>query len=133
STPRPWNCSPAPAPAASPSSSRSSCLSKDERPTVLIPGLILVGTYAVLALGRLPGLRLDRTGAAVVGAILMVAFGGLSFDAAVQAVNFRTLVLLFGMMVLVAHLQLSGFFSRVARFVALRVHHPVALIFAVSA
>jgi len=100
---------------------------------VLIPGLILVGTYAVLALGRLPGLRLDRTGAAVVGAILMVAFGGLSFDAAVQAVNFRTLVLLFGMMVLVAHLQLSGFFSRVARFVALRVHHPVALIFAVSA
>jgi len=63
---------------------------------VLIPGLILVGTYAVLALGRLPGLRLDRTGAAVVGAILMVAFGGLSFDTAVQAVNFRTLVLLFG-------------------------------------
>ena len=100
---------------------------------MLIPGLILVGTYAVLALGRLPGLRLDRTGAAVVGAILMVAFGGLSFDAAVQSVNFRTLVLLFGMMVLVAHLQLSGFFARVARFVAWRVHSPIALIFAVSA
>jgi Na+/H+ antiporter NhaD/arsenite permease-like protein len=100
---------------------------------VLIPGLILIGTYAVLALGRLPGLRLDRTGAAVVGAILMVAFGGLSFDAAVQSVNFRTLVLLFGMMVLVAHLQLSGFFTRVARYVAWRVHNPIALIFAVSA
>ena len=100
---------------------------------MLIPGLILIGTYAVLALGRLPGLRLDRTGAAVVGAILMVAFGGLSFDAAVQSVNFRTLVLLFGMMVLVAHLQLSGFFTRVARYVAWRVHTPIALIFAVSA
>lgn len=100
---------------------------------MLIPGLILLGTYVTLALGRIPGLRLDRTGAAVVGAILMVAVGGLSFDTAVQAVDYRTLVLLFGMMVLVANLQLSGFFSRVARFVALRVHNPVALIFAVSA
>lgn len=100
---------------------------------MLIPGLILLGTYVTLALGRIPGLRLDRTGAAVVGAILMVAVGGLSFDTAVQAVDYRTLVLLFGMMVLVANLQLSGFFSRVARFVASRVHNPVALIFAVSA
>ena len=99
----------------------------------MLPAVILFLSYVVLALGHLPGLRLDRTGAAVIGAILMVTVGGLSFDAAVAAVNYRTLVLLFGMMVLVAHLQLAGFFSLVARSVAGRLVHPVALVAAIAA
>ena len=98
----------------------------------MLPALILFLAYVVLALGHLPGLRLDRTGAAVIGAILMVTVGGLSFDAAVAAVNYRTLVLLFGMMVLVAHLQLAGFFGLVARRIAGRVAHPVALVAVVA-
>jgi Na+/H+ antiporter NhaD/arsenite permease-like protein len=99
----------------------------------VLPALILFLAYVVLALGHLPGLRLDRTGAAVIGAILMVTVGGLSFDAAVAAVNYRTLVLLFGMMVLVAHLQLAGFFGLVARRIAGRIAHPVALVGVIAA
>ena len=98
----------------------------------MLSGLILVGTYAVLALGRVPGFRIDRTGAAVIGAILMVTIGGLSFDEATRAVDYRTLVLLFGMMVLVAHLQIGGLFGLVARVAAARFVHPVALVAAVA-
>lgn len=96
-----------------------------------MPLLILAVTYAVIALGRVPLFRIDRTGAAVIGAIAMVVAGGLPFDDAVRAVDARTLVLLFGMMVLVAHLRLSGFFSLLAHFVATRLGDPVALLAAI--
>ncbi len=43
----------------------------------------------------------------MVGAILMVTFGGLGFEQAIAAIDYRTLVLLFGMMVLIAHLQMA--------------------------
>jgi Na+/H+ antiporter NhaD/arsenite permease-like protein len=90
--------------------------------------LIFFATYAVVAAGRVPFLRIDRTGAAIVGAILMVVSGAISFDAAVRAVDFRTLVLLFGMMIIVAHLRLAGGLAVLARAVATRVTHPAALI-----
>jgi Na+/H+ antiporter NhaD/arsenite permease-like protein len=41
----------------------------------VIAGAILLLTYLILALGRAPFLRIDRTGAAIVGAILMIATG----------------------------------------------------------
>ena len=44
--------------------------------------LIFAGTYLVLALGRLPGFRIDRTGAAIIGASLMIAFNVLTFEQA---------------------------------------------------
>ncbi len=74
----------------------------------MITFLIFLATYAVVAIGRAPGLRVDRTGAALVGATLMVVTGAIGLDDAVRAVDFRTLVLLFGMMVLVAHLRLCS-------------------------
>jgi len=95
---------------------------------VLLPALILVATYAVLAVGQAPLLRIDRTGAAIVGAILMVTVGGLSLDQAYRSIDYRTLVLLFGMMVLVANLQLAQFFSGLARWIVAAVHHPAALL-----
>jgi Na+/H+ antiporter NhaD/arsenite permease-like protein len=72
--------------------------------------IIFGATYVVVALGRMPGLRLDRTGAAVVGAAFMVAFHVVSPEQAFHMVDMATLVLLFGMMVVVAHLRLAGFF-----------------------
>ncbi len=45
---------------------------------MIIAALIFTATYLIIALGRLPGLRLDRTGAALLGASLMVASGTLS-------------------------------------------------------
>ncbi len=92
--------------------------------------LIFLATYVVVAIGRAPGLRVDRTGAALVGATLMVVTGAIGFDDAVRAVDFRTLVLLFGMMVLVAHLRLAGGLAALAKFVNERVTHPAVLLFA---
>jgi Na+/H+ antiporter NhaD/arsenite permease-like protein len=92
--------------------------------------LIFLATYAVVAIGRAPGLRVDRTGAAIIGAILMIVSGALTFDEAVRAVDFRTLVLLFGMMVLVAHLRLSGGLAALVRLVSRRVTHPATLLVA---
>jgi Na+/H+ antiporter NhaD/arsenite permease-like protein len=79
--------------------------------------LIFAGTYFVLAVGRIPFLRVDRTGAAIVGASLMLAFNVLSVEEAYAAINYDTIILLFGMMIVVANLRLSGFFAAVAAWV----------------
>jgi Na+/H+ antiporter NhaD/arsenite permease-like protein len=90
--------------------------------------IIFVATYIVLAAGRFPGLRIDRTGASIVGASLMVAFGVLSFTDALQAVDWPTIVLLLGMMIVVANLRLSGFFRVSSAFVVQRAHGPKSLL-----
>jgi hypothetical protein len=41
---------------------------------MLTAAVVFLVTCVAVALGRLPGLRLDRPGAAVVGAAFMVAF-----------------------------------------------------------
>lgn len=73
--------------------------------------LIFAGTYAVIAFARLPRLHLDRPGAAVCGAVLMVVCGALSFDEAWSAIDSHTVVLLLGMMILNVLLEESGFFE----------------------
>lgn len=100
---------------------------------MLVPAAIFLATYAVLAIGRFPGLRIDRTGAALIGATLMLVTGVLTIDQAYQAVNYRTLVLLFGMMVVVANLRLSGFFKWVGAYVVQKAHGPHTLLAAVIA
>src|ERR1700694_3331899 len=75
--------------------------------------VLLAGTYFVTAVGKLPGSRLDRAGAALLGAALMVGCGVLPLDAAYRAIDFDTITLLLGMMILVANLKLSGFFRLV--------------------
>ncbi|MBE3605252.1 anion transporter [bacterium] len=79
------------------------------------PLLIFALTYFVMAAGKVPRLRLDRAGAAFAGAVAMVAVGGLSERAALDAIDFRTLELLFGMMIVVANLRLSGALAEAAR------------------
>ena len=93
--------------------------------------LIFLGTYLVLTIGRLPGFRLDRTGAAIIGASLMIAFRVLTMDEAIRSVNYETLILLFGMMIVVANLRLSGFFAMVSAWVVEHTHHPLALLAAI--
>jgi Na+/H+ antiporter NhaD/arsenite permease-like protein len=94
----------------------------------VLTALIFVGTYVIVAAGRTPLVRLDRTGAAIAGAALMVVTGAITFRDAVTAVDVRTIVLLFGMMIIVAHLQLAGGLAALARFISARVAHPAALI-----
>jgi Na+/H+ antiporter NhaD/arsenite permease-like protein len=95
--------------------------------------LIFAITYLVLAIGRLPGFRIDRTGAAIIGASFMVGVNALSLEEAYRAINLDTIILLFGMMIVVANLQLSGFFSLVAERVVEQAHSPVLLLIAIVA
>ncbi len=95
--------------------------------------LIFLATYLTLALGRFPGLRVDRTGAAIIGASLMVASGTLGFTEALAAVDWPTIVLLLGMMIVVSNLRLSGFFRLAADWVVRRAHHPRTLLAGVVA
>jgi len=99
----------------------------------MIAFAIFAGTYLVLAIGGLPGFRIDRTGAAVIGASLMLGCNVLTFDEAIQAVDHSTLVLLFGMMIVVANLRLSGFFRVVAARAVEHAHRPKTLLAAVIA
>lgn len=95
--------------------------------------LIFAGTYLVLSFGAVPGFRIDRTGAAIIGAGLMIAFPVLSMDEAIRSINYETLILLFGMMIVVANLRFSGFFALVAAWVVGRTRRPLALLAAVVA
>jgi Na+/H+ antiporter NhaD/arsenite permease-like protein len=92
---------------------------------------IFVASYLALAIGKVPGLSIDRAGVALVGACLMVASGVMSLQDAWQAVDLGTITLLLGMMIIVANLRLSGFFTLVTAFVARRIHRPVLLLGAI--
>lgn len=92
---------------------------------------IFLGVYLVLAIGRLPGFRIDRTGACIIGASLMIAFGVLDFREAYAAIDYDTIILLFGMMIVVANLRLSGFFRVVAEYVVEHAHRPLVLLGAI--
>lgn len=78
---------------------------------------IFLASYLVFALGKFPGLKIDRPGAAIIGAVLMIAFRVISPANALRAIDFATIVLLFAMMLLVAYLHLTGFFDWVAEHV----------------
>jgi Na+/H+ antiporter NhaD/arsenite permease-like protein len=76
--------------------------------------LVILLTLAGVAIGRYPGVRMNRATIAVVGATALVALGALSLEEAYQAVDLNTLVLLFAMMVINANLRMAGFFELIA-------------------
>lgn len=80
----------------------------------MIAVIIFVITYAGVALGSLPGLALDRTGIALLGAIAMVTTTVLSTRQATSAIDTSTILLLYALMVISAQLRLSGFYTRLA-------------------
>lgn len=89
---------------------------------------VFAAVYVGMLLGRLPRLQLDRTGVALLGAIILVAAGALPLEEAVASVDGPTMALLFGFMVLSAQLRQSGFFARVTWWLASRDTGPVALL-----
>jgi Na+/H+ antiporter NhaD/arsenite permease-like protein len=94
--------------------------------------LILVLTYAGVAVGRIPGLRLDRAGIALLGGAAMIAIGALSMEDAYRAINFDTITLLLGMMIVVAHLKVSGAFRALGGFAIEHAHAPFMLLVMVT-
>ena len=89
---------------------------------------IFILTYTVIAIGKFPWLRLDRTGAAFVGAVAMVICGAVSENAARHAIDYQTLALLLGMMIVVANLRLSGAFTSFARILLLNARSGYGLL-----
>ncbi len=84
-----------------------------------VPAVIFLLTYLFIAIESGRGSHLDRTAAAFCGAVAMVLAGVLSLDDAYKIIDWNTLLFLLGMMILVAHFQISGFFDWVAIHVAL--------------
>jgi Na+/H+ antiporter NhaD/arsenite permease-like protein len=95
--------------------------------------IIFIGSYVALAIGRIPGLRIDRAGIALAGAGLMVASGALSLPEAYAAIDLDTITLLLGMMIVVASLRLSGFFAVATSWVTERARRPLLLLCAIVA
>jgi Na+/H+ antiporter NhaD/arsenite permease-like protein len=91
------------------------------RVAALVPNYVPIAGYAiffasyfVFALGKFPGLKIDRPGAAFIGGVLMVAFRVLPPGQTLSAIDFPTVVLLFSMMLLLGYLHLAGFFDFIA-------------------
>ncbi len=79
-------------------------------PTVLF---VFVAVYAGMVLGEIPGLRMDRAGIALLGAIALVATGDMTAARAWASVDVGTIALLFGLMIVSAQFRLSGFYTLV--------------------
>ncbi|HNQ91209.1 MAG TPA: anion transporter [Verrucomicrobiota bacterium] len=68
-------------------------------------------TYLLISGRRLKILPLNRPASALLGTVLMVATGVMKPEDAYRAVDYDTLVLLLGMMLISAYLYMAGFFD----------------------
>ena len=89
---------------------------------------IFAFTYLLISGRRLKILPLNRPAAALLGSVLMVAFGVLTPEQAYRSVDYDTLVLLLGMMLISAYLFLAGFFDWAADRILRRAQNPQALL-----
>ncbi len=85
-------------------------------------------TYVVIAAGSPYPFRIDRTGAAIIGASAMVLFGVVTKEEALSAIDYKTILILFGMMIIIADLRLSGFFTKFLENLIKKVKTPSALL-----
>ncbi len=101
---------------------------------------IFLFTYVFIAGARLPFLKLDRPGGALLGAVLMVVLG-LVTPAEVfnhsenpdrHAIDADTIVLLLGMMLLAAYLSQAAFFRTAGAWAVRKAHTPRLLLVAVT-
>ena len=93
---------------------------------------IFAVTYALISARRVPLIRLDRPTAALAGAVLMVAAGVLTPEAAYRAIDWNTIALLLGMFVLTGSLRLAGFFELAATALLRRAESPRLLLVAIT-
>jgi Na+/H+ antiporter NhaD/arsenite permease-like protein len=79
--------------------------------------LVFALTYAILGIQGIPRIHIDRPSGALLGATGMVALGVLTLEQAYRAIDLDTLLFLLGMMILIAYLELSGFFEVLERWI----------------
>jgi Na+/H+ antiporter NhaD/arsenite permease-like protein len=85
-------------------------------------------TYLLISGRQLKILPLNRPAAALLGTVLMVACGILTPEEVYRSVDYDTLVLLLGMMIIAAYLSLAGFFDWAADWILRRAKTPQALL-----
>ncbi len=90
---------------------------------------VFAATYILISTHRIRFLNLDRPSTALIGAVLLVLLGVVPFDEALRgAINWETILLLLGMMIVVASLKLAGFFEYVSTWILLRSRTPGRLL-----
>ena len=95
--------------------------------------VILVVTYLLIAVQRVPYIRLNRPSAALLGAVAMVTIGGLPLRDAYAAIDLDVMVFLLGVLLITGFLEIGGFFEWAARRVVQRARSPKTLLAAVVA
>lgn len=90
--------------------------------------VVIVATLVGVAIGRWPWLKMNRATIALVGATGVVALGTLTLEEAYASIDWNTLLLLFGMMVLNANLRSAGFFELVTAKVVMHARTPRRLL-----
>ncbi|MBA3869654.1 MAG: anion transporter [Anaerolineae bacterium] len=81
------------------------------QPLMIITAVIVLLTYAGVAIGRVPWLRMNRATIALVGAAILIAIGSINENQAYAALDIGTILLLAAMMVINANLRMAGFFN----------------------
>ncbi|HEX5220663.1 MAG TPA: anion transporter [Verrucomicrobiae bacterium] len=89
---------------------------------------IFAFTYLLISGRRLKILPLNRPAAALLGAVLMVACGVMTPERVYRSVDYDTLVLLLGMMLISAYLFLAGFFDWAADWILRTAKTPQQLL-----
>lgn len=90
--------------------------------------VVLILTYLLIAVQQVPGLRLNRPAAALLGAVAMVTLGRLPLRDAYAAIDMDVMVFLLGVLLLAGFLELGGFFEWAAEHVIARAGSPRALL-----
>lgn len=98
---------------------------------VILPVFAL--TYVGMALGRVPGLKIDRTGIALLAAVVLLAVGAMRVEDIGRAIDLPTLMLLFALMIVSAQFGAAGFYDWVAGKLAAAAGPPWRLILLVVA
>lgn len=89
---------------------------------------VFLVVYLGMFLGGLPGLALDRTGVALLGAIALVAAGRTTVAAAWGAIDVSTIALLLGLMIVSAQFRLGGFYTALTRRLGTQAGSPETLL-----
>lgn len=84
------------------------------QPLTVITAIVVLATYAGVAVGRVPRLRMNRATIALVGAAILVVIGAINEEEALKALDMGTILLLAAMMVINANLRMAGFFNVVS-------------------
>jgi Na+/H+ antiporter NhaD/arsenite permease-like protein len=91
--------------------------------------IIFILTYIIIGIQNIPKIHINRTAGALLGAVGMVFFGVLTVNEAYQAIDLDIILFVLGMMIIIAYMELSGFFEVIERMILKRAGSASGLLF----